>query len=183
MPRRRCNFCHYESDAFAFWSSKDHADKNRGGRDRPRSCLPPHTGTTKAFDDDYLVRQKVLGGPYLLEHYYVHVPGELRVSCAVFLFADICQTKDTKFDRVGECLIRWHLGQPGAHHLRQLSVLSVTILNISSGIGRCCTGFFADRIGPTNTTFAVVLISGLAQLLVWNFVSDYPGIVSTFEKS
>lgn len=72
-----------------------------------------------------------------------------------------------------DMLIFWE-----THHLRKLSVLSVTILNISSGIGRCCAGFFADRIGPTNAMFAVVLISGLAQLLVWNFVSDYPGIVS-----
>ena len=68
------------------------------------------------------------------------------------------------------------------HHLQQLSVLPVTILNISSGIGRCCVGFFADRIGPTNAMFAVVLISGLTQLLVWNFVSDYPGIVRAFEQ-
>ena len=30
--------------------------------------------------------------------------------------------------------------------------------------------------------FFVVLMSGLAQLLVWNFVSDYPGIVSTSEQ-
>ena len=68
------------------------------------------------------------------------------------------------------------------HHLRQLSVLSVTILNISSGIGRCFAGFFADRIGPTNALFIVILMSGLAQLLVWNFVSDYPGIVSVFKQ-
>lgn len=26
--RRRYNFCHYQSDAFALWSSEDHADKN-----------------------------------------------------------------------------------------------------------------------------------------------------------
>ena len=40
--RRRCNFCHYQGNAFALWSSKDHVDKNRDGRVRPRSCLPPH---------------------------------------------------------------------------------------------------------------------------------------------
>jgi hypothetical protein len=55
------------------------------------------------------------------------------------------------------------------------------MLNVSSGIGRCCSGFFADRIGPTNAMFGVVLMSGLTQLLVWNFVSDYPGIVSIFK--
>lgn len=30
--------------------------------------------------------------------------------------------------------------------------------------------------------FAVVLMSGFTQLLVWNFVSDYPGIVSNFKR-
>ncbi|KAF9792940.1 MFS general substrate transporter [Thelephora terrestris] len=59
-----------------------------------------------------------------------------------------------------------------------LSALSITILNISSVIGRCCAGFFADRFGPTNAIFFTILMSGLAQLLVWNFVSDYPGIMA-----
>ena len=112
----------------------------------------------------------------------MYVPLELWISCAIFLFADICQTKGPKFDRVGEYLVRWRLGLLGGLLPQQLSVLSITILNISSGIGRCCTGFFADRIGPTNTLFAVVLISGLVQLLVWNFANDYPGIVSAFER-
>ena len=40
--RRRCNFRHYQSHAFTLWSSKDHADKNRSRRHRPRSCLPSH---------------------------------------------------------------------------------------------------------------------------------------------
>ena len=31
--------------------------------------------------------------------------------------------------------------------------------------------------------FFVVLMSGLVQLLVWNFVDNYPGIVSAFEKN
>ena len=76
-----------------------------------------------------------------------------------------------------DTLVCWEV-----HNLRQLSVLSVTTLNISAGIGRCFAGFFADRIGPTNAMFIVVLVSGLVQLLVWNFVSDYPGIVSTLER-
>lgn len=33
-------------------------------------------------------------------------------------------------------------------------------------------------MGVTNALFLVVLISGLIQLLVWNFVHTYPGIVS-----
>jgi sugar phosphate permease len=52
------------------------------------------------------------------------------------------------------------------------------MLNISSGIGRWCTGFVADRVGVTNALFTVVLLSGLLQLLMWNFIRDYPGIVS-----
>lgn len=58
-----------------------------------------------------------------------------------------------------------------------LAALSVTVLNVSSGVGRCCVGFLADRIGPTNAMFFVVLLSGLAQLLVWNFISDYAGVL------
>ena len=33
-----------------------------------------------------------------------------------------------------------------------------------------------------NAMFVVVLTSGLVQLLVWNFVSDYPGIISALTK-
>ena len=54
--RCRCNFCHYQSNAFALWSPKDYVDKNRGGRDRARGCLPPHQGTAKTLNDNYLVR-------------------------------------------------------------------------------------------------------------------------------
>ena len=54
----------------------------------------------------------------------------------------------------------------------------MTVISIFSGIGRCLSGFIADRIGVTNALFLVALISGLIQLLVWNFVHTYPGIVS-----
>jgi len=59
-----------------------------------------------------------------------------------------------------------------------LAVLSVTMINISSGIGRCFAGLMADHIGVTNALFSVILISGLIQLLVWNFVHTYPGIMA-----
>jgi len=59
-----------------------------------------------------------------------------------------------------------------------LSALSVTMLDVSSGIGRCSTGFVADKIGVANALFVVVLLSGLLQLLVWNFVYTYPGIMA-----
>jgi hypothetical protein len=72
----------------------------------------------------------------------------------------------------------WTPTRRDTHSLWQLSALTLTALNLSSGVGRCCAGLLADLIGPTNAMFLVVLMSGLVQSLVWNFVSDYPGIVS-----
>lgn len=45
-------------------------------------------------------------------------------------------------------------------------------------MGRTIIGFVADRIGPVNALFFVIMMSGLSQLLVWTFVSTYGGIVS-----
>lgn len=59
-----------------------------------------------------------------------------------------------------------------------LSTLPLTLLNLSAAIGRTSVGFIADRIGPVNALFIAVLISGLAQILIWNFVTTYAGIIA-----
>ncbi|KAI0651160.1 MFS general substrate transporter [Trametes meyenii] len=59
-----------------------------------------------------------------------------------------------------------------------LSALPVTVLNFSAAMGRTLIGFLADRIGPVNAMWAVITLSGLTQLLVWTFVSNYAGIMA-----
>ncbi len=61
----------------------------------------------------------------------------------------------------------------------QLTVLPVTMLNFSAATGRTLVGFIADRIGPVNALWSVIMLSGLTQLFVWTFVSTYAGIVRT----
>lgn len=53
------------------------------------------------------------------------------------------------------------------------------LLNFGAASGRASVGFVADRIGPVNALLISVTISGLAQLLIWNFVNTYSGIVRT----
>ncbi|KAI0920640.1 hypothetical protein AcW1_002325 [Taiwanofungus camphoratus] len=59
-----------------------------------------------------------------------------------------------------------------------LSTLPVTVLNLAAATGRVSTGFVADRIGPVNSMFIAILMSGLAQILVWNFVTNYAGTIA-----
>jgi len=59
-----------------------------------------------------------------------------------------------------------------------LCTLPLTLLNLSAATGRSSVGFIADRIGPVNSLFIAVLMSGLAQLLIWNFVTTYAGIIA-----
>ncbi|KAI0659615.1 MFS general substrate transporter [Cubamyces menziesii] len=59
-----------------------------------------------------------------------------------------------------------------------LAALPVTMLNFSAAAGRTLIGFLADRIGPVNSLWAMVMLSGLTQLLVWTFVSNYAGIMA-----
>lgn len=59
-----------------------------------------------------------------------------------------------------------------------LSILSLTLLNLSAATGRTSVGFIADRIGPVNSLFIAILMSGLAQILIWNFVTTYAGIIA-----
>ena len=51
------------------------------------------------------------------------------------------------------------------------------MLNFSAATGRTLVGFIADRIGPVNALWSVIMLSGLTQLFVWTFVSNYAGIV------
>lgn len=53
------------------------------------------------------------------------------------------------------------------------------LLNFGAAAGRASVGFVADRIGPVNALLISVGMSGLAQLLIWNFVNTYSGIVRT----
>ena len=53
------------------------------------------------------------------------------------------------------------------------------MLNFAAAIGRSGVGFIADRVGPVNALWAVIMLSGLTQMLVWTFVSNYAGIVRT----
>ncbi|KAI0327335.1 MFS general substrate transporter [Cubamyces sp. BRFM 1775] len=59
-----------------------------------------------------------------------------------------------------------------------LAALPVTMLNFSAAAGRTLIGFLADRIGPVNSLWAMIMLSGLTQLLVWTFVSNYAGIMA-----
>ncbi|KAI0632990.1 MFS general substrate transporter [Trametes polyzona] len=59
-----------------------------------------------------------------------------------------------------------------------LTALPVTMLNFSAALGRTLIGFLADRIGPVNALWAVIMLSGLTQLLVWTFVTTYAGIMA-----
>lgn len=59
----------------------------------------------------------------------------------------------------------------------------MTIVNLSAAAGRTIIGFVADRIGPVNALFFVIIMSGLSQLLVWTFVTTYGGIVSLLFSS
>ncbi|KAI0766631.1 major facilitator superfamily domain-containing protein, partial [Trametes elegans] len=56
--------------------------------------------------------------------------------------------------------------------------LPLTMLNFSGAAGRTNIGFLVDRIGPVNSLWLVVMLSGLTQLLVWIFVSTYAGIMA-----
>ncbi|KAI0742918.1 major facilitator superfamily domain-containing protein [Daedaleopsis nitida] len=59
-----------------------------------------------------------------------------------------------------------------------LAALPVTMLNFSAATGRTLVGFAADRIGPVNALWSVIMLSGLTQLLIWSFVSTYAGIMT-----
>ena len=53
------------------------------------------------------------------------------------------------------------------------------MLNFSAAFGRTVVGYIADQVGPVNALWSVIMLSGLTQLLVWTFVTNYAGIVRT----
>ncbi|KZT03256.1 MFS general substrate transporter [Laetiporus sulphureus 93-53] len=59
-----------------------------------------------------------------------------------------------------------------------LSALPLTLLNFSAAAGRASVGFIADRMGPVNALLIGILVSGLTQILLWNFVTTYAGIIA-----
>lgn len=50
-------------------------------------------------------------------------------------------------------------------------------MNYSAAIGRILVGFGADYMGPVNTLMLSILISGLAQVFIWDFASGLPSII------
>ena len=58
-----------------------------------------------------------------------------------------------------------------------MAALPITLLNFAAAFGRTAVGFVADKIGPVNALWMVVMLSGLTQLLVWKFISNYAGTV------
>ncbi|KAG8842704.1 hypothetical protein FRB96_004822 [Tulasnella sp. 330] len=59
----------------------------------------------------------------------------------------------------------------------QLSVAPVAVMNFSSAIGRIAVGLVADRIGVANATFGAIMVSSLAQLVLWNLAEGYAMIM------
>lgn len=64
---------------------------------------------------------------------------------------------------------------PGASLL--LCSLPITAVNLSAAVGRTVIGFVADRTGPVNALIFSITMSGLTQILIWNFVKTYAGII------
>jgi len=59
----------------------------------------------------------------------------------------------------------------------QLSVAPVAVLNFAMAFGRTIIGLTGDRIGVTNAFIGSCVISGLSQMLVWNFATSYTPII------
>ncbi|KAG8981353.1 hypothetical protein FRB94_011219 [Tulasnella sp. JGI-2019a] len=59
----------------------------------------------------------------------------------------------------------------------QLSVAPTSVMNFSSAFGRILIGLVADRIGVSNAFFASLMISALAQLVLWNLAEGYAMIM------
>lgn len=52
-------------------------------------------------------------------------------------------------------------------------------MNYSAASGRILVGLFADKfLGPVNTFMLSILISGLTQVLIWNFATGLAGILA-----
>ncbi|KAH9837775.1 major facilitator superfamily domain-containing protein [Rhodofomes roseus] len=107
------------------------------------------------------------------------------------IWIDITFFKDPVFWSLGLCILFTVFGYltpifllptyvidviPGTSDF--LSALPLMLLNFGAAAGRTSVGFIADRIGPVNALLISVSMSGLAQLLIWNFVKNYSGIIA-----
>ncbi|KAH9924237.1 MFS general substrate transporter [Amylocystis lapponica] len=63
------------------------------------------------------------------------------------------------------------------HDSELLTVLPLTALNLAAACGRTTVGLVADRIGPVNALLIAVYMSGLTQIVIWNVISTYAGII------
>jgi MFS family permease len=58
-----------------------------------------------------------------------------------------------------------------------LSTVPILVMNYSAACGRILVGLGADKFGPVNTFMLSILISGLAQVLIWDFASSLTSIL------
>ncbi|KAF8315009.1 MFS general substrate transporter [Clavulina sp. PMI_390] len=58
-----------------------------------------------------------------------------------------------------------------------VSTVPILMMNYSAALGRTLVGFVADKMGPCNTFALSILISGLTQVLIWNFASSLASIM------
>ena len=58
-----------------------------------------------------------------------------------------------------------------------LSTVPILVMNYSAACGRILVGLCADKFGPVNTFMLSILISGLTQVLIWNFASSLASIL------
>ncbi|KAG8873297.1 hypothetical protein FRB97_006850 [Tulasnella sp. 331] len=59
------------------------------------------------------------------------------------------------------------------HCSAQASVAPTSVMNFASAFGRALIGLLADRIGVSNAFFVSLMISALAQLVLWNLAEVY----------
>ncbi|KAG8910240.1 hypothetical protein FRC00_008588, partial [Tulasnella sp. 408] len=59
----------------------------------------------------------------------------------------------------------------------QMSVAPTAVMNFSSAIGRTVVGLTADRIGVTNAFIGSIILSAVAQLVIWNLAETYAVIM------
>ncbi|KAG8922165.1 hypothetical protein FRC01_014382 [Tulasnella sp. 417] len=59
----------------------------------------------------------------------------------------------------------------------QMSVAPTAVMNFSSAVGRTAVGLAADRIGVTNAFIGSIVLSAIAQLVLWNLAESYAVIM------
>lgn len=58
-----------------------------------------------------------------------------------------------------------------------ISTVPILVMNYSAMCGRILVGLGADKIGPVNTFMLSIAVSGLTQVLIWNFASSLASIL------